>query len=116
MGHKNNALLDRLKREYARLSGTLAGIGYISQGSAVDRSRLRHPRSGYQWTTKVAQKTVTLALSLEQFKAVQKAIRNRRRLTKTLTKMEKLSRQILFSSLPDTKRRKPLSKKALHTI
>lgn len=116
MGNKNNALMARLQRQYQRLSGTLAGIGYISQGSVLDRSRLRHPRSGYQWTRKVAQKTVTLALSPEQFKAVGKAIDNRRKLAKTLTKMENLSRRILFNSLPDTTRRKPLSKKVLHAI
>lgn len=116
MGNKNNALLDRLRRQYQRLSGGLAGIGYISQGSVLDRSRLRHPRSGYQWTRKVAQKTVTLALSPEQFKAVGKAIENRRKLAKTLSKMENLSRRILFTSLPDTNRRKPFSKKVLHAI
>ena len=116
MGNKNNALLERLQRQYQRLSGSLAGIGYISQGSVLDRSRLQHPRSGYQWTRKVAQKTVTVALSPEQFKAVGKAIENRRKLAKTLTKMENLSRRILFSTLPDTNRRKPLSKKVLHVV
>jgi hypothetical protein len=60
---KTTALLESLQREYQRLSGSLAGIGYISQGSVVDRSKLRRPRSGYQWTRKVAQKTVTVALS-----------------------------------------------------
>jgi hypothetical protein len=110
------ARLESLRREYQRLCGSLADVGYISQGSVVDRSRLRHPRSGYQWTRKVAQKTVTLALSHEQFKAVGKAIENRRRLARTLTKMENLSRQILFSSLPDTHRRKPLNAKVLLAV
>jgi len=116
MSKKKAALLESLEREYQRLSGSLAAIGYISQGSVVDRARLRHPRSGYQWTRKVAQKTVTLALSPEQFQAVRKAIENRRKLGKTLTKMENISRRILFSSLPDTRRRKPLDKNVLHTI
>src|SRR5487761_2236314 len=100
MSKKKAALLESLEREYQRLSRRLAGIGYISQGSGVDRSRLRHPRSGYQWTRKVAQKTVTVALSPEQFQGVRKAIENRRRLGRTLTKMENLSRRILFDSLP----------------
>jgi hypothetical protein len=116
MSKKNTLLLESLQRQYQRLSGSLADLGYISQGSVVDRSRLRHPRSGYQWTRKVAQKTVTVALSPEQFKAVGKAIENRRRLARTLTKMESLSRQILFSSMPDTHRRKRLNAKALATI
>jgi hypothetical protein len=116
MSKKTNARLDKLQRQYRRLSSALASIGYISQGSVVDRSRLRHPRSGYQWTRKVAQKTVTVALSPEQFKAVGKAIENRRKLAKTLSEMENLSRQILFSSLPDTNRRNPLINKVLHLI
>ncbi len=114
MSNKNAARLDSLQRQYQRLAGSLATIGYISQGSVVDRSKLRHPRSGYQWTRKVAQKTVTVALSPEQFQGVRKAVENRRRLAKVLTKMENLSRRILFSSLPDTHRRKPLNKNVLH--
>src|SRR5262245_2694258 len=116
MSKNKAARLDCLQQEYHRLCGGLAGIGYISQGSVLDRSRLRPPRSGYQWTRKVAQKTITVALSSEQFHAVGKAIENRRRLQKTLTKMENISRQILFGSLPDTRRRKPLSKKFLRSI
>ena len=116
MNKKKTARLEPLQREYQRLSGSLAAIGYISQGSVVDRSKLRRPRSGYQWTRKVAQKTVTVALSLEQFKGVRMAVENRRRLAKTLTKMENLSRRILFSSLPDTHRRKPLNKNLLPPI
>jgi len=116
MSKKKAALLESLQREYQRLSGSLAAIGYISQGSVVDRSKLRRPRSGYQWTRKVAQNTVTVALSPEQFQGVRKAVENRRRLANTLTKMENLSRRTLFSSLPDTHRRKPLNKNVLDPI
>ena len=109
------ALLKSLQQEYHQLSGSLTNIGYISQGSVLDRSRLHPPRSGYQWTRKVDQKTITVALSPQQFQAVGKAIENRRKLAKTLTRMENISRQILFNSLPDTRRRKPLDKKVLRT-
>jgi hypothetical protein len=105
-----------LQREYRRLAGSLAGLGYISQGSVLDRSRLRSPRSGYQWTRKVAQKTITVALSRDQFLSLRKAVQNRRRMQKTIDEMEKLSRQILFETLPDTNRRKPLPKKVLGLI
>jgi hypothetical protein len=94
----------------------LAAAGYISQGSVLDRSTLHPPRSGYQWTRKVARKTITVALSPEQFLALRQAIQNRRRLQRTITQMEKLSRQILFGSVPDTHRRKPLPKKVLGVI
>src|SRR5208283_4533604 len=108
MNKRKSLSLQSWEREYRRLASRLAGIGYVSQGSVLDRSTLRPPRSGYQWTRKQAKKRVALALSPEQFQHLRKAIENRRTLIKTLTRMEKLSRQILFSSLPDTHRRKPL--------
>src|SRR5208283_6068724 len=104
---------DTLPHQYRRLRSTLTHIGYVSQGSVLDRSTLRPPRSGYQWTRKLARKTVTVALSPEQFLALRQAIENRRRLQKTIAKMETLSRQILFGTLPDTHRRKSLSKRVL---
>ncbi len=104
------------EQQYQRLQQQLARTGYISQGSVLDRSTLRPARSGYQWTRKVAQKTITVALSLEQFQSLRQAIQNRRRLQRTLREMEKLSRKILFQSLPDTHRRKPLPKKVLGLI
>ena len=102
-----------LPRQYRHLCASLAGLGYISQGSVVDRSQLRPPRSGYQWTRKVARKTITVALSREQFLALRTAIQNRRALQRIIAKMEKLSRQILFGMLPDTRRRKTLPKRVL---
>jgi len=116
MNKQNAARVKTLQQEYQRLSATLASIGYISQGSVLDRSTLHPPRSGYQWTRKVAKKTITVALSPEQFQAIWKAIRNRRKLAKTLSRMERISRRLLFSSLPDTCRRKSLNKNVLHAI
>jgi hypothetical protein len=103
-------------RQYDQLRRSLAASGYISQGSVLDRSRLRPPRHGYQWTRKVAGKTITVALNREQFEALGHAVANRRILQKTITKMEQLSRKILFDTLPDTHRRKPLGKKVLGLI
>ena len=42
-------------------------MGYISQGSVQDRTARKGGGAGYQWTRKVAQKTVTLSLTAEQF-------------------------------------------------
>jgi hypothetical protein len=108
--------LRSLEREYQRLRQSLAQIGYISQGSVLDRSTLKPRRSGYQWTRKVARKTITVSLSPEQFQSLKRAVDNERRLWKTIQKMEKVSRQILFGDLPDTRRRKRLSKKVLGVI
>ncbi len=113
---KKTAFLLALEHQYQRLSASLGDTGYISQGSVLDRSTLCPPRSGYQWTRKVARKTITVALSPEQFHFLRTAIENRRKLQKTIAQMEKLSRQILFKTLPDTHRRKSLRKKVLGLI
>src|SRR5436853_2270478 len=99
---KKTVPVDSLRRQYQSLCSSLASTGYISQGSVLDRSTLRLPRSGYQWTRKVAGKTVTVALSSEQFQALRQAIENQRSLHRTIGKMERLSRQILFKTTPDT--------------
>ena len=108
--------LAALEEQYDRLRKSLAQIGYISQGSVLARSVATSGRSGYQWTRKVAQKTVTVSLSQQQFLAMKQAVQNERQLCKTIQQMEKLSRQILFASLPDTNRRKRLAKKVLGLI
>jgi hypothetical protein len=105
-----------LERQYRQLRQSLAQTGYISQGSVLQRSVATSGRSGFQWTRKVAQKTVTVALSRDQFQALSQAVRNQRQLRKTLRKMESISREIIFRSTQDTQRRKRLSRKVLGTI
>jgi hypothetical protein len=105
-----------LSRRYRRLCRRLAGLGYISQGSVLDRRTLTPARSGYQWTRKVGQKTITVALSRAQYEALKQAVDNARTLRKTVAEMERVSRQILFQTLPDTRRRKRLSRKVLGLI
>ena len=104
------------ERQYARLRQRLARTGYLSQGSVLDRSTLASGRSGYQWTRKVARKTITVALSRAQFQFLRRAIQNERQLRKTIAEMERLSRRILFATLPDTHRRKPLAKRVMGLI
>ena len=76
----------------------------------------RGPGAGgpcYQWTRKEKGKTVSVALSKEQFEAMRDAIANWREVQRTLKRMEQITRENIFHSLPDTKRRKPLTKKVL---
>ena len=104
--------LPQLNREYAALRNRLARVGWISQGYVQDRG----PGAGgpcYQWTRKVKGKTVSVALSKEQFQALQEAIENWRQLQDILNRMQVLSRSMIFGTLPDTRRRKRLSKKVL---
>ena len=97
---------------YAQLAQRLAATGWISEGYVQDRG----PGAGgpcYQWTRKVKGKTVSLALSREQYLWLKEAIANWRTLQAVLKQMQRLSRQTLFQTIPGPKRRKRLSKKVL---
>src|SRR5437870_13921210 len=97
--------LAALEERYDHLRKSLAQIGYISQGSVLARSVATSGRSGYHWTRKVAQKTITVSLSQPQFEAMKQSVQNERKLWQTVQEMELVSRQILFASLADTRRR-----------
>jgi len=104
--------LSYLRAEYHRLQRKLAAIGWISHGYVQDRG----PGAGgpcYQWTRKIRKKTVSVALSKEQYQALQEAILNWRKTQAILTRMQHISRQMIFGTLPDTRRRKPVNKRAL---
>lgn len=112
MKDTSDSLAD-LTAEYNRLRQGLARVGYISQGSVLQRSAATSGRTGYQWTRKVAQKTVSVALSPPQFEAMKQAVANERKLWKIIQEMERVSRRIIFASTADTRRRKRLTKKVL---
>jgi hypothetical protein len=110
-----NATSKRWAAEYARLRARLADTGWISEGYVQDRG----PGAGgphYQWTRKVRGKTVSVALSREQFEWLQTAIADWRQVQHTLQEMQRLSRQVLFETLPHPTRRKRLGKKVLGLI
>jgi hypothetical protein len=103
------------ERTYARLRQQLGQTGWISEGYVQDRG----PGAGgpcYQWTRKVKGKTVSVALSQEQYQWLKEAIANWRTLQKVLKEMQQLSRQVLFETLPNPNRRKRLGKKFLGLI
>ena len=104
-----------LKAEYARLRARLARLGWISHGYVQDRG----PGAGgpcYQWTRKVKGKTVSVALSQEQYQALHAAILNWKEAQDILQRMEALSREVIFGTLPHPPRRKRLGKKVLGLI
>ena len=104
--------LAALRAEYGKLLKQLATIGWISHGYVQDRG----PGAGgpcYQWTRKEKKKTVSVALSKEQYQALQAAIQNWRRIQQILARMEQISRRVIFRTLPDTRRRKPLTDRVL---
>jgi hypothetical protein len=105
-----------LQREYDQLARRVSHLGLISQGSVQDRTQRPRSGAGYQWTRKVAAKTVTVALTQEQFSKMRQAVANYRQLRRLLKKMEKISRSIIFQTAPHTARHKRLSRQVLGTM
>jgi hypothetical protein len=104
-----------IEAQYIRLRARLGRLGWISQGYAQNRG----PGAGgpcYQWTRKVKGKTVSVALSKEQYQALQKAIENWKETQDILKQMQSLSRDVIFSTFPHPPRRKRLGKKVLGLI
>ena len=102
-------------RQYQRLLQQLSSTGWISEGYAQNRG----PGAGgpcFQWTRKVKGKTVSVALSEEQFKALHQAIQNWKKAKQIIKRMQQLPREEIFTTLPGTKRRKPLPKNVLGII
>jgi cyclopropane fatty-acyl-phospholipid synthase-like methyltransferase len=103
------------QRQFEQLRRALSAVGWISEGYVQDRG----PGAGgpcYQWTRKIKAKTVSVALSREQYEWLQAAITNWRLVQNTLRQMQRLSRQELFETVPGPKRRKRLGKKVLGLI
>jgi hypothetical protein len=111
-GREMKADLGAIYREYEKLKEQLSGIGWMSAGYVQDRG-LGAGGPCYQWTRKEKGKTVSLALSKEQYEAMREAIEGWREVEAILDRMQQLTRLRIFGSLPDVRRRKPLTNKVL---
>lgn len=98
--------------QYDQLRQRLAHTTWISEGYVQNRGRGAGGPC-YQWTRKVKGKTVSVALSKEQFQWLDQAIAQWRQVQATLKEMQRLSRQVLFETVPHPPRRKRLGKKVL---
>jgi hypothetical protein len=110
-----NVNLTQIEEEYAQLRARLGRLGWISHGYVQDRG----PGAGgpcYQWTRKVKAKTVSVALSREQYEALKEAIDNWHQTQEILQRMQALSRHVIFEMLPSPPRRKRLGKRVLGLI
>ena len=102
-----------LPRAYQRLRRKLSTIGWIALGSLIERNKPGQGGPRYQWSRRVGPKTVTVALSAEQFSWLKHAIRNQREVWDTLRQLQLLTAQRALEKLPGPPRRKRLSKKCL---
>ena len=104
---------ESLPAQYKRLRQKLSDIGWIALGSLVERNKPGQGGPRYQWSRRVGPKTVTVALSLEQFEWLQHAIANQREVWDILMHLQQLTAQHVLNNLPNPPRRKRLSKKKL---
>jgi len=102
-----------LPAAYRRLRQRLGRIGWIALGSLLERGQPGQGGPRYQWSRRVGHKTVTVALSVEQFAWLQEAIANQRQVWDILLQMQQQTLAYMWKNLPSTSRRKRLSKKTL---
>lgn len=111
MPSSNNA--GNLPAAYQRLRQRLAQVQWIALGSLVERNQPGQGGPRYQWSRRIGSKTVTVALSIEQFEWLKGAIANQREVWDILMQMQQLTADHLLQNLPNPPRRKRLSKKRL---
>ena len=112
MAQRNFSDVADWQAQYDRLRRRLAASGWISDGYVQDRG----PGAGgpcYQWTRKRKGKTISVALSKEQYEWLRVAIAEWRVVQATLKEMQRLSRRVLFQTVPHPPRRKRLGKRVL---
>lgn len=99
--------------DYERLRAQLAQTGWVALGSVVERGQPGQGGPRYQWSRRVGKKTVTVALSREQFEWISQAIQRNRKAWEILEQMHQQSLEFMWKTLPSAPRRKRLTKKTL---
>ena len=105
-----------LQRRYQRLKTALSRVDLICRGTVLARYDPRRPNAMapyYQWTRKRNNKTLSVALSKEQYQRLRQAITNHRKLEQTLRQMRVLSEKMIFQTIPGIKKRNILKRKVL---
>src|SRR5512137_1138234 len=102
-----------LPLEYQRLRQRLSRIGWIALGSLVERNQPGQGGPRYQWSRRVGPKTVTVALSAEQFDWLKQAIANQREVWEILMELQQLTAKHALENIAGPPRRKRLNKKKL---
>jgi hypothetical protein len=84
--HKSTEVIEAAARQVSRVDSAdcvgLGQTGWVALGSVMERNKPGQGGPRYQWSRRVAGKTVTVALSKEQFEWLKAAIANQRETTK----------------------------------
>ena len=101
------------QRDFDKHQSKLSKLPWIVQGSLVEIAPppgAPRAKPRYIWTRKVNQKTVTVSLSKQQYKAFMKAIEANRKVEKTLRDLRSISQTALLESLPGVQKRRRAKK------
>jgi len=104
-----------LPTAYRRVRDRLAHVEWVALGSVLERKLPGQGGPRYQWSRRLEGKTVTVALSAEQFTWLKQAICNQRKVEALLSQMHHITLDYMWKHLPSTSRRKRLSRKILGT-
>lgn len=99
--------------KYERLREELGRTEWIALGSLIERGEPGQGGPRYQWSRRAGGKTVTVALSAEQFEWMKVAVANQRRVWDLLKEMQQATMEYMLENLPNPPRRKRLTKKRL---
>lgn len=105
--------LESFPSAYQKLQKELAQTGWIALGTLLERGLPGQGGPRYQWSRRAGGKTVTVALSEEQYRWMEKAVANQRRVWDILIEMQEITTEFMIQNLPNPPRRKRLSKKRL---
>jgi phosphodiesterase/alkaline phosphatase D-like protein len=104
---------EKLPAQYRNLRQRLAKVGWLALGSLLERKQPGQGGPRYQWSRRVGAKTVTVALSAEQFAWLKTAVTNQRAVWQILLQMQTLTVKHMLQNLPNPPRRKRLTHKHL---
>ena len=113
MKKKSTPAPEPLPAAYRRCQDQLARIGWVALGTVLERNQPGQGGPRYQWSRRVEGKTITVALSAEQFAWLKAAIANQRKAWNILEQMHRQTLEHMWQTLPGTTRRKKLSNKTL---
>ena len=104
---KNKQKKTRQNGALRELVGKFQDVPLIVHGSAfVIPPKTDGQKTRYVWTKKVDNKTVSIALSRQQYYAVQRAIAANRRMENELQNVRRKSEKMILETIPGVKRRR----------
>ena len=109
MSKPSNAGACEYPEKYERLRKELGGTEWVALGSLIERGEPGQGGPRYQWSRRAGGKTVTVALSAEQFEWMKVAVANQRRVWDLLQEMQRATMEYMLG-----KPAPPASQKAAH--